>query len=125
LSVYCETLFGIQRNHLKKQQQTQKKRKGRTEKVNQFFRDNNSSSSGNSGGVGNDDGDVRFHEFVLTYNATPMKPGKAFSLATTKILGKPISQGIFRKIFETRAHDAGLTDKKGKHIWNMPSIRFR
>jgi hypothetical protein len=88
------------------------KKKKRTEKVNQFLKDNNNNNSGNSGSVGNDDGDVQFHKFVLTYNATPMKPGKAFSLAMTKILGKPISQGIFRKIFETGAHDASLTNQK-------------
>jgi hypothetical protein len=56
--------------------------------------------------------EASYGELVLTYNGTPMKPGKAFSHATTKILGRSIPQGVFRKIFETGAHDAGLTDQE-------------
>ena len=47
-------------------------------------------------------------EFILNSNGIAMKPGKAFCAASEKLLGKSISQGVFRKIFETGAHEAGL-----------------
>jgi hypothetical protein len=43
-----------------------------------------------------------------------MRPGKAFCAATEKLLGQSISQGVFRKIFETGAHEAGLADGERK-----------
>ncbi|MGZ4849771.1 MAG: hypothetical protein ACXV2C_00095 [Candidatus Bathyarchaeia archaeon] len=89
-----------------------RKKNGKEEKIKSSHHGYSSSSSGSSGGSGNGDRDAQFHEFILTYNATPMKPGKAFTQATTKILGKSIPQGVFRKIFETGAHDAGLTDQE-------------
>jgi hypothetical protein len=49
-------------------------------------------------------------EFILNSNGAAMRPGKAFCAATEKLLGKPISQGVFRKIFETGAYEAGLTE---------------
>jgi hypothetical protein len=49
-------------------------------------------------------------EFILNSNGVAMRPGKAFCAATEKLLGKSISQGVFRKIFETGAHEAGLAD---------------
>jgi hypothetical protein len=49
-------------------------------------------------------------ELILNSNGVAMKPGKAFCAATEKLLGKSISQGVFRKIFETGAHEAGLAD---------------
>ena len=54
------------------------------------------------------------YELVLNTDGEPVKPGKAFTVAAQKVYGKPISQGTFRKIFETGAHQAGLTDDERK-----------
>jgi hypothetical protein len=54
------------------------------------------------------------YELVLSAKGEPVKPGKAFTVASQKVYGKPIPQGTFRKIFETGAHQAGLSDGERK-----------
>jgi hypothetical protein len=53
-------------------------------------------------------------ELVLNTKGAAAKPGKVFTAATKKLLGKSIPQGVFRKIFETGAHEAGLSEEDRK-----------
>jgi hypothetical protein len=53
-------------------------------------------------------------ELIVSTKGVAARPGKVFTAATKKLLGKSIPQGVFRKIFETGVHEAGLSEEDRK-----------
>jgi hypothetical protein len=53
-------------------------------------------------------------ELMISSKAKAVLPGKVLTQAMKKLTGKSISSGIFRKVFETAAHEANLSDSDRK-----------